>query len=103
MVERGEKGQLKKGSVLNPNGRPKKERETQYRDILISTVTFERWKKIVLKAADQAERGDAVARKWLSDNLIGMPVQKAEVSGADGNALEIFVRYADRADTTEAA
>ena len=30
-------------------------------------------------------------------------VDKHEVRGADGNALEIFVRYADRADTTEAA
>ena len=56
-----------------------------------------------MKAADQAERGDAVARKWLSDNLIGVPVQKQEVSGADGSALEIIVRYADRTDTTVAA
>lgn len=103
MVERGEGGKLKKGSVLNPNGRPKKEREIQYREVMVSVVTLDRWKKIIAKAADQAERGDSVARKWLADYLIGTPVQKSEVTGAEGGVLEILVRYADRTDTTEAA
>ena len=36
--------------------------------------------------------------------LLGLDAPtKSEIGGADGNALEIFVRYADRADTTEAA
>lgn len=103
MVERGENGQLKKGSVLNPAGRPKKAREERYLEILLTTVTFDDWKKIVERAVDQAKRGDATARKWLADYAIGAPVQKQEVSGADGAPLEIIVRYADNPHPTEAA
>lgn len=102
-MTRDDKGRFVKGVSGNPNGRGTKEREIQYREIMVSTVTLDRWKKIIAKAADQAERGDSVARKWLADYLIGTPIQKAEVSGADGSALEIIVRYADKPDTTEAA
>ncbi len=91
MVERGEKGRLKKGSVLNPNGRPPKEKEHEYMDIMLSVVTTKRWRAIVTKAADQAERGDAVARKWLTDYIIGAPVQKMEMN-AD-NPLQVIVEY----------
>ena len=91
MVERGKHGQLKKGSILNPQGRPKKEREHDYLNIMLSIVTDKRWKAIVTKAADQAERGDAVARKWLADYIIGPPVERKEISGKDGMPLVISV------------
>ncbi len=103
MVERSESGQLKKGSVLNPKGRPKKAREARYLEVLLTTVTFEDWKKIVEKARDQAMRGDATARKWLADYFVGAPVQKQEVTGADGGKIEIVVTYEDKPHTSEAA
>ena len=84
MAVRNEKGQFEKGHSGGP-GRPKKSREERYLEITKSAVTFDDWKKIILKAAEQAMRGDAQARKWLSDNLIGLPVQKTEVTGADGS------------------
>ena len=86
MPERDETGKFKKGNSGGP-GRPTKEREERYYDILITTVTYDRWKKIVLKAADQAERGDQAARKWLADYLIGAPVQRTELTGKDGGAI----------------
>lgn len=92
MVERDDNGQLKKGSVLNPKGRPKKEREQQYHEIMVSVVTPAEWRAIVVKAVEQAKRGDSVARKWLADYLIGPPVERKEVTGADGGPL-VFVNW----------
>ena len=86
MAVRNEKGQFEKGHSGGP-GRPKKSREERYLEITKSAVTFDDWKKIILKAAEQAMRGDAQARKWLSDNLIGLPVQKTEITGAEGTPL----------------
>jgi len=75
MTERDNKGRFIKGSSGNPTGRAPRKREERYYEILISTVTFDDWKDIVKKAADQAKRGDAVARKWLSDYIVGVPEQ----------------------------
>ena len=93
MVERDANGHLQKGSVLNPNGRPKKERERDYLTIMLSIVTDKRWRAIVTKAANQAEHGDAVARKWLADYIIGPPVERKEITGADNQPLVIRVVY----------
>jgi hypothetical protein len=86
MAERNEKGQFVKGYKGGP-GRPKKTREERYLEITKSAVTFDMWKKIVTRAASDALRGDAQARKWLSDNIIGPPTQRQEITGADGSAL----------------
>lgn len=84
------KGGFQKGRSGNPNGRPKREREEQYRSIMLAVVTPERWIVVCEKAVTQAEKGDATARKWLSDYLIGPPVQKSEITGKDDG--EIIVR-----------
>lgn len=89
MTDRTPDGRFPKGQSGNPAGRPTKQREERYREILLSTVTFDVWAEIVSKAADQAKRGDAVARKWLADYLVGVPVQRNEISGPNGTALVI--------------
>ena len=93
--QRDEKGRFIKGSVPNPNGRPSKAREERFYEITLSTVTLTDWKEIIEKAATQAKRGDSQARKFLADYLIGPPVQKSEITGADSGALDIIVRYAE--------
>lgn len=75
MAERDEKGHFVKGHSGGP-GRPPKEREERFYEIMLSAVTYENWKEIVKKAVDQAKRGDSSARKFLADYLIGPPVQK---------------------------
>lgn len=85
---RDNKGRFPKGTSGNPAGRPKKEREERFYEITLSKVTFKDWEDIVQKAVYQAKRGDSVARKWLSDYLIGPPVQRQEVTGKDGGAVE---------------
>jgi len=87
-MTRDEHGRFVPGNGGGP-GRPSKSRETRYLDVLLNTVSFEDWKEIVSKANEQAKRGDAVARKWLSDYLIGAPVQRTEVTGAEGGPLVV--------------
>jgi hypothetical protein len=91
MAERDENGRFVKGATGNPRGRMRKEREERYYEIMLSAVTFDDWKEIVKKAAQQARRGDAVARKWLADYLIGAPVQRTELTGKDGEKLQAAV------------
>ena len=90
MTERDANGRFAKGYSGGP-GRPPKEREERYLEIARSTVTFKQWAAIIKKAADQAERGNAVARKWLGDYLMGPPVQRQEVTGAEGAELVVRV------------
>jgi hypothetical protein len=90
MVQRNEDGKLKKGSVLNPKGRPKKEREQAYYDVLVSSVSVDDWQAIITRAVSDAKKGDPVARKWLADYLIGPPVQRQEVTGKDGTDLVLL-------------
>jgi hypothetical protein len=89
MTDRAIDGKFVKGQSGNPLGRPPKEREDRYRDILLSAVTFDVWTEIVKKAADQAKKGDAVARKWLGDYLVGVPIQRNEISGKDGDIIRV--------------
>lgn len=89
MAERDETGRFVKGHPGGP-GRPKKEREERFLEITLSTVTFTDWKDIINKAVVQAKHGDSQARKFLADYLIGPPVQRTELTGADGNsAIEV--------------
>jgi len=73
-IARDEKGRFVKGASGNPQGRLPKQTETSYLQVSESVCTFDVWREIVAKAVEQAKRGDARARQWLSDYLIGKPV-----------------------------
>ena len=91
-IKRDENGKFTKGTGGGP-GRPKREREAQYYRILEMAVSADDWSAICCKAVEQAKRGDAVARKFIADYLLGTPPQRIEHSGEDGKAMEIVVRY----------
>jgi hypothetical protein len=86
---------FKKGQSGNPKGRRPKEREVEYTNIIQSSCSPSDWKTIVNKAVEQAKRGDEKARKWLSDNLIGLPVQKNEITGKDGSSIKVRLTGTD--------
>lgn len=92
-MTRDEKGRFIKGVSGNPKGRSPREVEEDYRAILVSNVTKEDWAQIVKRAVVDAKKGDTAARKFIADYLIGLPVQRQEHTGADGNALKILVEY----------
>ena len=64
--------------------------------LLKDAVTKDDWLSICFKAVEQARRGDAVARKWLSDYVIGPPVERKELTGADGGAITLKVIYDEK-------
>jgi len=74
MVERDAKGRFVKGASGNPQGRLSKQIEQSYLQVSESVCTFDVWREITMKAVEQAKRGDARARQWLSDYLIGKPI-----------------------------
>ena len=82
-------GQFAKGHGGGP-GRPKKKREERYLEITMSACTFKDWRAIVQKAVTDAKRGDATARKWLSDYLIGSPQQKLDVTSGGEPIIEFI-------------
>lgn len=72
MTGREPNGRFGKGNPGGP-GRPKREKEAQYLQMLVDTITPEKWQAIVNKAYEQAAEGDQAARRWLSDYLLGPP------------------------------
>jgi len=62
-------------------------------------VSMDDWKKIIHVAVARAKSGEAASRQWLSDYLLGKPVQKNEISGEGGDALRILVEYVNGSDT----
>lgn len=90
MIERDDKGRFIKGNKSSP-GRPKREVEREYLDAMMGVVSIADWRAITKKAVQQALRGDSVARKWLSDYLMGTPVQRNEHTGEDGQPLSVQI------------
>ena len=74
MIARDSKGRFVKGASGNPQGRLPKQTETSYLQVSESVCTFDVWREIVAKAVEQAKQGDARARQWLSDYLVGKPI-----------------------------
>lgn len=69
-----------KGKSGNPAGRKPRATEERYLELTRQAVTEADWKAVVMKAVDQAKRGDANARKFLADYLIGPPPQRHEIN-----------------------
>lgn len=79
------------GQSGNPAGRPKRSVEEKYLKKISSSVTLTEWREIVKKAVEQAKRGDAKARQWLSDYLVGKPVQGVDLTS--DNIVRFLVEY----------
>ena len=89
MTTRRADGTFEKGHSGNPNGRPKRSTEERYLAALSRHVTMQDWEKIIKTAISRAKAGDSVARTWLSDYLMGKPVQRSEVTGAGGGPVQV--------------
>jgi hypothetical protein len=68
MAERDKNGRFVKGHAGGP-GRPPREREEKYYELAMTSVTYKDWQAIINRAANDAKRGDAQARKWLAEYL----------------------------------
>lgn len=93
---RNDKGQFIKGQSGNPTGRPPLEKEEKYYRVMTTAVTLKDWREIVKKAVEQAKRGNHQARKFLADYIIGPPVERKEITGADNGPVIFRVVYDDK-------
>lgn len=91
MTVRDEKGRFVKGHSGNPGGRPID--QTKYLKKIDTTLSLKEWRVIILKAIEQAKRGDSRARQWLSDYVVGKPIQSIDLEH-DGE-IRFIVDYAD--------
>lgn len=96
-MTRDGKGRFLKGTAPGP-GRNKKEVEDTYLQAFRDSVLPRDWAAIISKAVSDAKRGDAVARKFIADYLIGTALQKMAPTTPDGereygsNAMDGLVR-----------
>ena len=97
MAARKTDGTFAKGHTGNPNGRPKRSTEEKYLTALSRRVPLKEWAKIIDVAIARAKAGDGQARQWLSDYLMGKPVQRTEHSGPDGGPI-MMVNWDDEPD-----
>ncbi len=85
-IWRNPDGTFGKGTIANPNGRPKREVEREYLDVTISSVSPADWAEIVKMVKALAKAGDMTAVKWLSENLMGKPAQQVDMNVNDTSA-----------------
>lgn len=101
---RDEQGRwLKGGASPNPSGRRSRAQELAYLQIMKDTVKRADWVAIIEKAVEQAKQGRTAAREWLAKYLMGLPTQRTELTGQDGNALKIIVEWDDNATNSDSS
>lgn len=96
-IVRNEKGQLAKGVVLNPNGRPKgsEDFKTKFYKMVDkiaknnSMTPEEIEEQLFMVGYKKAKDGDYSFYRDLMDRVHGRPVNKNEHTGADGESLVI--------------
>jgi hypothetical protein len=85
-------------------GRPRRTVEHDYLATLSSAVPLDRWRRIVERAATDAEGGDSRAREWLSAYLLGrVPpgLNDLAVVEARGGVDAMINRVVDEANKQE--
>ncbi|HPB85735.1 MAG TPA: DUF5681 domain-containing protein [Paludibacteraceae bacterium] len=75
-VKRDNLGRFVSGNSGNPSGRSARKTEHDYLELAKQKCGKSQWLAIVEKAVEQAMQGDARARQWLSDYLIGKPLMR---------------------------
>ena len=103
MAQRDSNGRFTKGNKAaqgSGGGRPRRCVEEKYLQALSRRVTMKDWEKVITVAIQFAKAGDARARQWLSDYLMGKPIQRMEHTGEDGGPMELkivaFEKMVDR-------
>jgi len=95
-AQRDSNGRFVKGNTAaqgSGGGRPKRSVEEKYIKALSRRVTTEEWNKIIEVAIQFAKAGDARARQWISDYLMGKPIQRMEHTGEGGGEVVFRVVY----------
>jgi hypothetical protein len=83
-----------KGQSGNPAGRKPSAARLELEALLNKTWPANRREKALINLATMADNGDIEAVKLLMAYTYGRPVERKEITGADGGALEVtFIDY----------
>ena len=89
VVKRDEKGRFIKGSVANPKGRPPRATEKEYLDTVYDEIPIERFRRMIARQAERAERGDLKALEFLV-RIIGLEAARKIDIRTDVITVELF-------------
>lgn len=101
MVGRNENGRFAKGNQASKKenggngGRSRRSVEARCLDHLSRVITDEDLDKLFLSGLSRAKAGDVTWAKLLLGYLIGLPIQRAELSGPDAGPLVIQMVWGD--------
>lgn len=79
-----------KGQSGNPGGRPSEVRQ-ELNALLDKVFTMAKRKKVIEKLIEDAELGNHEARVLLLAYTYGKPVERKEITGADGEPFKGYV------------
>ncbi len=97
-------GKLKKGAPpLNPSGRAPRAVDERFVDAIKDIVKREDVEAIILKAMEQAKRGNRFARDFLWDRAVGKPRQVVTAPDQKSPLLALFTMWTAQASEASAA
>ena len=97
MAQRNEKGQFAAGNKASP-GRKPRPAEVNFLNILKECITADDWRKVVNTAVSLAMAGDAKAREWIGNYLIGKPPQILELKAVEAAQLAEVLKLLESRD-----
>ena len=98
MVERDEKGRLKKGAVLNPNGRPPTKSRERFEAALAAALNGKNLEAILQRLVADATKGRPWAVTLVLAYYAGKPIERQEVSGDDGGPVRVVLTWGEDAE-----
>lgn len=81
--------------------------EADYLGVLLDAVQLDEWREVVSAALEAAKAGDATARAWLAQYLVGKPIAPApapltvvvqQISGRDPLVEQLAAEHVERAE-----
>ncbi len=84
-------GRFLKGKWKGGPGRPRREIERTYLEIVWRNVSPRKWAQVVKKALEQALEGDHRARVWLGNYLCGRPPEQLDLDILAGNEADFRI------------
>jgi hypothetical protein len=80
-------------------GRKSRQYEENFRTILLEEISPEKFRSLIRVAYKRGMKGDYSFLKLLFDHMIGPPVERKEITGADNSPLVIRVIYDDERES----
>src|SRR5260221_11315016 len=102
-IYRNPDGTFGKGTIANPKGHPKREIESEFLDVTMSSVSPEDWATVVQSMVSRAKAGDVQAAKWLGDYVLGKPTEHIAITQDESLKIALHLPQMERDDNGDSA